>query len=42
VRGPGLASVRVRTAWLTTLFVVVAITVWLSTADAPALVYRDF
>lgn len=42
VRGPGLWPLRVRTAWLTTLFVVVAITAWLSTRDAPALVYRDF
>jgi D-alanyl-lipoteichoic acid acyltransferase DltB (MBOAT superfamily) len=42
VSGPGLVPLRTRTAWLTTLFVVVALTVWLSTSDAPAIVYRDF
>jgi alginate O-acetyltransferase complex protein AlgI len=40
--GPGLGPLRVRTSFLTTLFVIAAATVYLSTQGAPALVYRDF
>ena len=42
LRGPGLMPLRVRTSLLTTLFVIVAATVYLSTQGAPAIVYRDF
>ncbi|MEP6730569.1 MAG: MBOAT family O-acyltransferase [bacterium] len=37
-----LGRIRVRTAWLTTLMVIVAVVVFLSSQSAPELVYKDF
>jgi hypothetical membrane protein len=37
-----LGALRIRTAWLTTLAVIVVVVVMLSSQSAPALVYKDF